>query len=137
MVDALEELSRREAFKDGTKLFTPYFKQKERLSQGLTSLGGRKFHDLDSFKFIPMEMDGVQRFPDAEWYIHIDADSYILLSNLAKYLKTLNSNAHHYLGHIAWLGHVPFAHGGSVSFCLLTLLTYTVHLLMHVFRDTS
>lgn len=113
-MDVLEELSKQNAFKK-EKLFTPYFEQKERLSQGLPSLGGEEFHSIDSFKFIPMEIDAVRRFPDTEWYIHMDADSYIFLSNIVKYLKTLNSNAHHYLGNIAQVEGVPFAHGGSAS----------------------
>lgn len=69
---------------------------------------------MDVYKNLPMDLDAVERFPDVEWYIHADADSYIFQTNLLKYLATLNPYEQHFLGATALINNIPFAHGGSV-----------------------
>ncbi|KAK9464543.1 hypothetical protein V1512DRAFT_293294 [Lipomyces arxii] len=69
--------------------------------------------DLDRFKNMPMIAHAYKTRPDAEWYIFMDADSYILWPNMMRWLRTLNSSDMLYMGSVAYLGNEPFAHGGS------------------------
>ncbi|KAK9464241.1 hypothetical protein V1512DRAFT_268792 [Lipomyces arxii] len=69
--------------------------------------------DLDRFKNMPMIAHAYKTMPDAEWYIFMDADTYILWPNMMRWLKTLNSSDILYMGAVAYLDGEPFAHGGS------------------------
>lgn len=51
--------------------------------------------------------------PEKEWYIVIDADTYIIWSNLLRWLPSLDSAKKMFLGSVAFLGSTGFAHGGS------------------------
>lgn len=51
--------------------------------------------------------------PDKEWYIVIDADTYIVWSNLLHWLPSLDSAKNMFLGSVAFIGSTGFAHGGS------------------------
>lgn len=112
IVDVIADVANTEQGRKSSKL-APYRKQTERLMEGLPALAGSDKWDIDVFKNIPMDLDAAQRFPDVDWYIHGDADTYIVQSNLLKYLSHLDSSAHHFLGATSYVNGVPFAHGGS------------------------
>ncbi|KAJ3278619.1 hypothetical protein HK104_002168 [Borealophlyctis nickersoniae] len=77
----------------------------------------------DAHKNLPGFRELWKRFPNAEWYMMIDDDSYVFLDNLEHFLKTYDPNQPHYLGSktlfigcdgIKKFGTGPyFAHGGS------------------------
>ena len=69
--------------------------------------------ELDKFKNIPMLAHAYSVSPDSDWYVFMDADSYFMVDNLVKYLKTLNPNEALYMGSTAAYGDLLFAHGGS------------------------
>jgi hypothetical protein len=64
-----------------------------------------------------------EKFPDAEWYIMIDDDTYVFMENLRSLLDTLDPNEEHYLGAASnfigcdgikiWGNSIWFAHGGA------------------------
>ncbi|KAL2069927.1 hypothetical protein VTL71DRAFT_14606 [Oculimacula yallundae] len=51
--------------------------------------------------------------PEKEWYILIDADTYLSWSNLLHWLPSLDSAKKTFLGSVAFMGNTGFAHGGS------------------------
>ncbi|PVH77896.1 glycosyltransferase family 31 protein [Cadophora sp. DSE1049] len=51
--------------------------------------------------------------PEKEWYIVIDADTYVIWSNLLRWLPSLDSAKKMFLGSVAFLESTGFAHGGS------------------------
>jgi hypothetical protein len=51
--------------------------------------------------------------PDMDWYLHIDADSYVILPTLAAWLQQLDPTKLSYMGSVTMIGGFPFAHGGS------------------------
>lgn len=69
--------------------------------------------DLDKFKNLPMLLHAYNTNPNLDWYIFMDADSYIMFDNLMAYLQTLNPNKPYYLGSVAMYNDEPFNHGGS------------------------
>ncbi|PKS05588.1 hypothetical protein jhhlp_008106 [Lomentospora prolificans] len=68
---------------------------------------------LDKYKNIHMAEKTWKRMPNKDWYLYIDADTYVLWNTLVMWLKTLDPNKKLYLGSVAMLGDFPFAHGGS------------------------
>lgn len=80
---------------------------------------------LDKYKNVPMLAHAwLNALPQTEWFIFIDADSYIMQRGLLEHLRKYNSSEPHYIGRAAdWEAGVvnkkgeevkiPFAHGGS------------------------
>jgi hypothetical protein len=68
---------------------------------------------LDKFKNLPMLLHAYNKNPNLDWYIFMDADSYIMFDNLMAYLRTLNPNRPFYLGSVAMYNNKAFNHGGS------------------------
>jgi Fringe-like len=76
---------------------------------------------VDAHKNLPGFVDLYTNFPDADWYMMIDDDTFVDLANLEDYLKRYNSNEEHYFGNagvfagcdgITEFGKGPyFAHG--------------------------
>lgn len=77
----------------------------------------------DAQKNIPGFRVLYEKFPDAEWYIMIDDDTYVLMDNLKEALDNLDPMVPHYLGAVtgfigcdgvrSWSNTAVFAHGGS------------------------
>ncbi|KAI8844795.1 hypothetical protein BC829DRAFT_400046 [Chytridium lagenaria] len=78
---------------------------------------------LDAHKNIPGYEYLYRRYPNADWFIMIDDDSYVFFDNLDRYLKGKNPDDAHYIGQanvfvgcdgVQKFGDGPnFAHGGS------------------------
>jgi hypothetical protein len=47
-----------------------------------------------------------------DWYAFAEADTYIAWSNMAQWLREKAPKSAQYLGSVALLNEVPFAHGG-------------------------
>ena len=111
--DSLDEMS--EDIMKGNKDFDLYREQKTFMALGqspefLELKGG---WDLDKYKNIHMLAKTWQQRPNAKWYVFIDADSYLVLSNLFRYLDNLDHNKRLYMGSGAVVNDVVFAHGGT------------------------
>lgn len=68
---------------------------------------------LDKYKNIHMAEKAYQQRPGYDWYMFVDADTYVLWATLVEWLKQLNPEDKLYVGSVALLGGFPFAHGGS------------------------
>ncbi|KAG6005038.1 hypothetical protein E4U21_000553 [Claviceps maximensis] len=69
--------------------------------------------NLDKYKNIHMAEKAYRMRPDYDWYLFVDADTYVAYPTLMELLKHLNPAKPHYIGSVAYLGQLPFAHGGS------------------------
>lgn len=69
--------------------------------------------DLDKYKNIHMAEKAYKMRPNYDWYMFVDADTYVVFPTLMEWLKHLNPAKPHYIGSVAYLGGFPFGHGGS------------------------
>jgi hypothetical protein len=116
--DSLDEIS--SAVKDGNHDFDLYRTQQEyRLLGGDVRILRKEdwvaeaAWNLDKYKFIPVARKTFQARPDADWYLFIEADSYVIWSSLLAWLKRLDPRKKLYMGSEALINDIPFAHGGS------------------------
>ncbi|KAI1800755.1 glycosyltransferase family 31 protein [Daldinia bambusicola] len=69
---------------------------------------------LDKYKNVHIAEKTYHLRPNYDWYLFIDADTYVLWNNLAQWLRVLGDpSKKHYIGSIALLNGFAFAHGGS------------------------
>jgi hypothetical protein len=68
---------------------------------------------LDKWKFLPMVNQTLHERPDMDWYIFVEADTFILWSMMQQYLKLLDPTKPIYAGNQMFVGGDIFAHGGS------------------------
>ncbi|KAG9231123.1 hypothetical protein BJ875DRAFT_517942 [Amylocarpus encephaloides] len=68
---------------------------------------------LDKYKFIHILEKTWAMKPDMDWYILIDADTYVLWSNLMLWLDMLDPTKKSYFGSEVNIAGTSFAHGGS------------------------
>lgn len=68
---------------------------------------------LDKWKFLPMIPAALDYKPDANWYVFMEADSYIFWPNLVSWLSLLDHTEDYYLGYPMQIGETIFAYGGS------------------------
>lgn len=68
---------------------------------------------LDKYKNIHIAERVYDMRPDYDWYVTIDADTYVLWPNLVQWLATLDPSKKRYLGSVTMIGDFPFGHGGS------------------------
>ncbi|KAI2632619.1 glycosyltransferase family 31 protein [Hypomontagnella submonticulosa] len=71
--------------------------------------------NLDKYKNVHIIEKTYKMRPNYDWYIFIDADTYVLWNNLAQWLGKLGdpSTKKRYLGSVAVADNLYFAHGGS------------------------
>ena len=99
--------------------FDLYNNQKElrKLGQDMGSLRTEWKSDeawrLDKYKNIYTAQKTWDLAPERDWYLYIDADTYISWTNLFLWLATLDATKPLYLGSQVDAGRPPFAHGGS------------------------
>lgn len=70
---------------------------------------------LDRYKNIHIAEKTYRLRPSYDWYIFIDADTYVLWRNLVQWLLKLGDpwNKKYYIGSATLIDDFPFAHGGS------------------------
>lgn len=104
--------------KEGNSDFDLYRAQKEcavnqddcsKIMEGADSAGW----NLDKYKNIHMAEKAYRLRPDYDWYIFVDADTYVSWPNMVYALKKLDPAKERYLGVPTLIGTGLFAHGGS------------------------
>lgn len=123
VVDALANLTE-ETKNDPT--FTMYRYQKVLHDEhGVSDSGHVAFNDgwnLDRYKNIPMLAHAYAASPQSDWFVFMDADSYMLMDNLMDLLDSMNPEQPIYYGARNVINgqksngekyEFPFAHGGS------------------------
>jgi Fringe-like len=74
---------------------------------------------LDRYKNIPMLRRAYETYPDAKWFVFMDADTALIWSNLLTWLSQMDSSEPRYIGSSVvggkWQGrdNIRFAHGGT------------------------
>ncbi|EXJ81508.1 hypothetical protein A1O1_07572 [Capronia coronata CBS 617.96] len=76
-------------------------------------LGSEKGWNLDKWKNIPMLHKAYTKYPNADWYVTIDADTYLGWTNLLLLLRQLDPDEPLYAGCVYWHGPTTFAQGGT------------------------
>lgn len=69
---------------------------------------------LDKWKFLPMMVETLRLRPDKKFYIFVESDSYVVWSNLLRWLQKVDASKPIYAGSEVQIGPDIFAHGGSV-----------------------
>jgi hypothetical protein len=69
--------------------------------------------NLDKYKNIHMAEKAYTMRPGMDWYVFVDADTYVLWPNIVQWLRQLNPKDKHYLGSVSLINDKQFAHGGS------------------------
>jgi hypothetical protein len=74
---------------------------------------GKEAWNLDKFKFLHMLEKTWQMRKGKKWYVFIEADTYLVQSNLVPWLKKMDHTKPWYLGSPTYVGNDAFSHGGS------------------------
>ncbi|KAK4185432.1 hypothetical protein QBC35DRAFT_439459 [Podospora australis] len=69
--------------------------------------------NLDKYKNIHMADRAFHMRPGYDWYLFVDADTYVVWSNMVEWVKQLNPKKKHYLGSVTLINGFSFGHGGS------------------------
>lgn len=70
--------------------------------------------NLDKYKNSHIAEKAYAMRPGKDWYVFVDADTYVLWPNLVEWLrKVQDPTEKRYLGSIAMINNFPFGHGGS------------------------
>lgn len=101
----------------GNKDFDLYFRQRTCL---IDQAACNRHHDvsrqgwnLDKYKNMHIAENAFAMRPGRDWYLFVDADTYVAWPTLVEWLRQLDPDELHYIGSVAYVGSVPFAHGGS------------------------
>jgi hypothetical protein len=73
----------------------------------------REGWNLDKYKNVHIAEKAYAMRPGYDWYIFVDADTYVLWPNLMQWLKKLDPNKKLYLGSVTLINNFHFGHGGS------------------------
>ncbi|KFH42374.1 hypothetical protein ACRE_069110 [Hapsidospora chrysogenum ATCC 11550] len=103
--------------KSGNKDFGLYARQKKCPLAQEDCNGGIKVAPeawaLDKYKNIHVAEKAYALRPYHDWYIFVDADTYVVWPTLVEWLAQFDPRKKHYMGSVALLVGHPFAHGGS------------------------
>ena len=129
--DALAEVE--ESTKAHNSDFDLYRDQKECPVSQKSCIDARddtqKAWNLDKYKFLPMMEQTWRLRPGRDWYVFVEADTYIFWENLVQWLwkySNLNPREKLYLGSRSFIAGMPFAHGGSGYVISGTLLKHLI-----------
>ncbi|KAK3988818.1 hypothetical protein QBC44DRAFT_342990 [Cladorrhinum sp. PSN332] len=73
----------------------------------------REGWNLDKYKNVHIAEKTYKMRPNYDWYLFVDADTYVLWSGLVEWTKKLNPKKQVYLGSVTLIHDFSFAHGGS------------------------
>lgn len=73
----------------------------------------RKVWHLDKWKFLPAVEKALQAKPDAKWFMFMEADTFLVWSNLLKWLAKLDWRRPYFLGQPVTMEGQLFAYGGA------------------------
>jgi hypothetical protein len=114
--DALDNVT--ESVKSGTSEFDYYrtlqaYKKDRQEISTLKGKTGDAAWNLDKFKFLHMLEKTWKMRPKRKWYVFIEADTYLVQSNLLLWLERMDPSEPLYLGSPTYIGGDSFSHGGS------------------------
>lgn len=114
--DALKDIA--DEVKDGNPDFDYYrtLQEYHKTGQNIGTIRdetGESAWNLDKYKFLPMLEKTWEMRPNKKWYVYIEADTYLVWSNLLLYLDRLDPTELVYRGSPTYSNDEAFAHGGS------------------------
>lgn len=111
--DALDEVA--QEWKDSHEDFKFYrdLQQNFAAHGDVSRLDPEKAWNLDKWKNIPMVHKAYTQYPDADWYVTLDADTYLGWTNLLMLLSHLDPDEPLYAGCVYWHSDTAFAQGGT------------------------
>jgi len=114
--DALDNVT--EAAKSHDPIFDYYrtLQEYHRYGQPLSLLretSGKAAWNLDKYKFLHILEKTWKMTPGRKWYVFIEADTYLVRSNLLLWLERLDPSQPLYIGSPTSVNGESFAHGGS------------------------
>ncbi|CAL3967947.1 unnamed protein product [Diplocarpon coronariae] len=68
---------------------------------------------LDKYKIMHLIEKAWSLKPDMDFYLHVEADSYVIWPSLITWIQRLDPSKKFYMGSAALINDVPFGHGGS------------------------
>jgi hypothetical protein len=102
---------------EGNSDFDLYRRQKWCLvdQENCNKLGNpaREGWNLDKYKNVHIAEKSYAMRPGYDWYLFVDADTYVLWPNLMQWLKKLDPTKKLYLGSVTMINNFSFGHGGS------------------------
>lgn len=102
---------------EGNSDFDLYRRQKQCLvdQENCNKQGdpAREGWNLDKYKNVHIAEKAYAMRPNYDWYLFVDADTYVLWPNLMQWLKKLDPTKKLYLGSVTMIGGFHFGHGGS------------------------
>ncbi|KAL2017421.1 hypothetical protein VTK56DRAFT_2223 [Thermocarpiscus australiensis] len=102
---------------EGNSDFDLYRRQKWCLvdQENCNKLGNpaREGWNLDKYKNVHIAEKAYAMRPNYDWYLFVDADTYVLWPNLMEWLKRLDPTKKLYLGSVTLIHNFSFGHGGS------------------------
>ncbi|KAK8199779.1 uncharacterized protein BKA78DRAFT_302593 [Phyllosticta capitalensis] len=69
--------------------------------------------NLDKYKFLPLMKKALETQPTAKWFVFIEADTYLVWSNLLAWLQHFDPSKPLYIGGQSYIRGTWFAHGGT------------------------
>ena len=106
-----------EEVKLGNKDFELYFRQQhcpiDRDACNKNFDAASEGWDLDKYKNTHIAEKTYRMRPNYDWYMFVDADTYVIWPTVVKWLEQLDPSDRHYLGSKTYVSEVPFGHGGS------------------------
>jgi Fringe-like len=70
-------------------------------------------HNLDKWTIIPHVVDAYKQYPDKKWFVFIESDTYLSVSNMLPWLAKLDHEQDLFAGAQVMIGDVELAHSGS------------------------
>ncbi|KAK0642146.1 hypothetical protein B0T16DRAFT_421088 [Cercophora newfieldiana] len=116
LIDSLQNVL--PSVKSTSKDFELYRRQQECLidvEKCNTLLGNpaKEGWKLDKYKFTHIAEMTYRMRPGYDWYVFIEADTYVLFENMARWLSTMDPSKKLYLGGVSVIRRLHFAYGGS------------------------
>lgn len=115
--DSLDEV--REEARANNPDFDLYFRQKncasdqETCNRNTNDNTASQAWNPDKYKNIHIAEKTWRQRPNYDWYLYVDADTYVAWPTVVEWLQRVNPKEQWYIGSVAFLGDFPFAHGGS------------------------
>ncbi|KAK7521299.1 uncharacterized protein IWZ02DRAFT_284189 [Phyllosticta citriasiana] len=89
------------------------FKREGRSFAELDEGASYRAWNLDKWKFVPMMERALRQAPTQNWFFFMEADSYVVWSNLLRWVRVFDPDKPFYIGGQNWMMDRLFGHSGS------------------------
>lgn len=111
--DALANISDARRAKHGDFELYDKLQSAQNFVTDLHSITEDNDHNLDKWGIIPHVVDAYKQYPDKKWFVFIESDTYLSVSNMLPWLAKLDHEKDLFAGAQVMIGDVELAHSGS------------------------